>query len=230
MEVTIGREQQSRRLNVIRDGKTQFVGNPGSVPMDVSRRHVSFRSVGDGKWEIRNLNDKNVTYVNGVAIEKKVISESGKIELGASRYAISWDTIRGPKQETADIRHLRQVWDEYKEGLREIEDRQKNTMLLASIPMAFTMLSSVLAIVMGRNNPQMEPIFWGLAVIGFVLLIYSLFRRKNDTSREDREELTKSMYKRYVCPKCGKFLGMQDYDLLVQQMDLCHHCKAKFIK
>ena len=226
MEVTVGREQHSRRLSVIRDGKTQLAGNPGSVPMDVSRQHVSLCSKEKNKWEIKNLNDKNVTYVNGVAIEKKMISESDKIELGTSRYALSWDIIRGPKQETADIRHLRKVWDEYKEELREIEDRQKNTMLLSSIPMAFTMLGSILGIAVGRENP----IVWVIPGIAFILLIYSLLRRKNDTSREDREELTKSMYKRYVCPKCGKFLGMQDYDLLVQQMDQCNHCKAKFIK
>lgn len=225
MEVTVGREQQSRRLNVIRDGKTQFVGNPGSVPMDVSRQHVSLCLKEKNKWEIKNLNDKNVTYVNGVAIEKKLISESDKIELGTSRYALSWDIIRGPKQETADIRHLRQVWDEYKEGLREIEDRQKNTMLLSSIPMTFSMIGSVITGLTGYRDLMIV-----FAIIAVTLLIYSLLRRKNDTSRDDKEELTKSMYKRYVCPKCGKFLGMQDYDLLIQQMDQCTYCKAKFIK
>ena len=58
MEVTVGREQHSRRLSVIRDGKTQLAGNPGSVPMDVSRQHVSLCSKEKNKWEIKNLNDK----------------------------------------------------------------------------------------------------------------------------------------------------------------------------
>ena len=34
------------------------------------------------KWQIRNLNEKNVTYVNGVSVESKTVSETDKIELG----------------------------------------------------------------------------------------------------------------------------------------------------
>lgn len=230
MEVVLGREHQSRRLSVMRDGNMQLVGNPGSVPMDVSHNHASFRSLGKGKWEIKNLNPRNVTYVNGIAIESKTISEADRIELGHSRYPIAWAVVTGPKQENVDIRHLQGIWEDYKEKLKTIEDRQKNTGLLSSIPMAFTMSAGALTWLTKDTMPELANALGALSVIGLIIFFYTLFRRKNDSSRDEKEELTKTMYKQYVCPKCGKFLGMQDYDLLAQQMDQCPHCKAKFIK
>lgn len=240
MEVMIGREAQSRRLSVTRDGKVQLVGKPGSVPMDVSKSHVALCTSGDGTWEVRNLKEANVTYVNGLPIEKKTVHEGDSIELGMSHFKLSWDVIRGPKQEVADIRHLRHVWNEYKEDMNEIDERQKNTSVLASVPMMFTMGSTMLgglfrmpfmqnAIGKGTGD-IISNVCWALAGVAFIMMIYSIFRRKNDTSKQDKEALNKSMYKKYVCPKCGKFLGMQDYDLLIQQHDQCGFCKAKFIK
>jgi len=232
MEVMIGREAQSRRLSVTRDGKVQLVGKPGSVPMDVSKSHVALCTSGDGTWEVRNLKEANVTYVNGLPIEKKTVREGDSIELGMSHFKLSWDVIRGPKQEVADIRHLRRVWDEYKEDMNEIDERQKNTSVLASVPMLFTMGGTAITVILNFAGVPKEIMLatGALTVIAFIMMIYSIFRRKNDTSKQDKEALNKSMYKKYVCPKCGKFLGMQDYDLLIQQHDQCGFCKAKFIK
>lgn len=232
MEISIGREEQSRRLRVTRDGKVQLVGKPGSVPNDVSRNHVSLCTSGDGTWEVRNLKEANVTYVNGLPIEKKTVREGDSIELGKSHFKLSWDVIRGPKQEVADIRHLRRIWNEYKEDMNEIDERQKNTSVLASVPMLFTMGGAALAAILNHMGAPKEVVGITVAfsVIGFIMMIYSITRRKNDTSKQDKEALNKSMYKKYVCPKCGKFLGMQDYDLLIQQHDQCGFCKAKFIK
>ena len=33
----------------------------------------------------------------------------------------------------------------------------------------------------------------------------------------------------YVCPKCGHFMGFQDYDILTQS-DACPYCKTKYQK
>lgn len=229
MEVILGREQQSRRLNVSKDGKLQVTGMPNSVPMDVSRQHVLLRSKGDGKWEIKNLNDRNVTYVNGMAVESKVITESDKIELGESRYAISWEIIRGPKVEVVDIRHLNKVWDDYKTELDRIEERKKSIGLMSSIPMAISMAGGAVAVIAKEHGmPELgavSGIFTGLA---FLVLLYGLYMRKNDKSKEKIEELKKEMYKRYTCPKCGRFLGLMEYDLLIQQTESCPKCKSKF--
>ena len=82
MEIIIGRNQQTRQLSITKDGATKNYGQPNSVPMDVSRHHISLEPAGAGKWRIKNLNERNVTLVNGIEIESKTISESDKVELG----------------------------------------------------------------------------------------------------------------------------------------------------
>ena len=59
--------------------------------MDVSRHHISLKPLGEGKWQIKNLNEQNVTFVNGLAVENKVISEQDHVELGKSHYLFLWD-------------------------------------------------------------------------------------------------------------------------------------------
>ena len=91
MEIIIGRDQQTRRLSVVKDGNSKLCGQPNSVPMDVSRHHISLQPAGNGRWQIKNLNERNVTFVNGIAVESKTISESDKIELGNSHYLFNWE-------------------------------------------------------------------------------------------------------------------------------------------
>ena len=135
MEIIIGRDQQTRQLCVIKDGNSKLCGQPGSVPMDVSRHHISLKPADNGKWQIKNLNERNVTFVNGLAIESKVISEKDKVELGNSHYLLSWNALQEPKEETIDIRPLKKVWDNYQQRNLSIREKQKNMGLIASIPL-----------------------------------------------------------------------------------------------
>ena len=107
MEIIIGREQTTRKLSVVKDGKQSLYGAAGSVSMDVSRHHMSLQPMGNGKWQVKNLNEQNVTFVNGIAVESKMISENDKIELGNSHYLFSWVALQEPKVETVDIRPLK---------------------------------------------------------------------------------------------------------------------------
>jgi hypothetical protein len=43
MEIIIGRDQQTRQLCIIKDGSARLYGRPASVPMDVSRHHISLQ-------------------------------------------------------------------------------------------------------------------------------------------------------------------------------------------
>ena len=113
MEIIIGRNQNTRQLAVVKDGVEKNYGQANSVPMDVSRHHISLVPAGNGKWKIKNLNEKNVTFVNGIAVESKTISESDKVELGNSHYLFSWAALQEPKEETVDIRPLKKIWNEY---------------------------------------------------------------------------------------------------------------------
>lgn len=226
MEIIIGRDQTTRKLRVVKDGKAQLYGMPNSVPMDVSRNHVSFQQLASGKWIVKNINSQNVTYVNGIAVESKTVSQNDKIELGASHYLFQWEALREPKIETVDIRPLRQVWDEYNEGNINIRIRQKNNGLLASLPIGFTMLGGIVASMVAD---EYKPYAYIFTVVAFLVMVYGLFRRFTDDSINEQETVKKEFQRKYICPKCGHFLGYQDYDILVQS-DACPYCKTKFKK
>lgn len=226
MEIIIGRNQQTRQLNVIKDGKEKIYGNAGSVPMDVSRHHISLQTAGAGKWQIKNLNERNVTFVNGIAVESKTISENDKVELGNSHYLFPWDALQEPKVETADIRPLRKVWEEYNQENIRIRKQQKNIGLLASIPMGFTMLGGLIA---GVGPEEIRGVAYLFTAIALLIMLYGFYRRFNDNSIEKQEELKKKLQRNYTCPKCGHFLGFQDYEVLTQS-DACPYCKTMYKK
>lgn len=226
MEIIIGRDQNTRQLSIVKDGKSRLYGQPNSVPMDVSRHHISLQPAGNGKWQIKNLNEQNVTFVNGIAVESKTISERDKIELGNSHYLFSWSALQEPKVETVDIRQLKRVWDEYNSANIEIRKRQKNIGLLASIPIGITMLGGLLS---GVAPDDLKPFAYVFTVIALIVMLYGFYRRFTDNSIEEQEEIKKTFQRRYICPKCGHFMGFQDYDILTQS-DACPYCKTKYQK
>ncbi len=226
MEIIIGRDQTTRKLCVIKDGATKCFGQPNSVPMDVSRHHFSLQPAGNGKWQIKNLNDRNVTFVNGIAVESKTISESDKVELGNSHYLFQWEALQEPKVEMVDIRPLRKVWEEYNQANIDIRKRQKNIGLLASIPIGITMLGGLLS---GVAPDELKPFAYVFTAIALVVMLYGFYRRFTDNSIEEQEEIKKLFQRRYVCPKCKHFMGFQDYDILTQG-DACPYCKTKYRK
>lgn len=225
MEIIIGRDQQTRQLCIVKDGNSKLYGQPGSVPMDVSRHHISLVPAGAGKWKIKNLNERNVTFVNGIAVESKTISESDRIELGNSHYLFSWDALQEPKVETIDIRPLEKVWDWYEttrlemgESERKIQNNQKLASILSSCGILFFFVE-------------------GLGFLRFVLVgisvlitLYFWYRGNNPSTSLNikQNELAKEFRKKYICPKCGHYMR-DPYDVLIQN-DACPYCRTKFKK
>ena len=142
MEIIIGRDLQTRKLNIIKDGNPYLYGQEGFVPMNVSRQHISLKSLEDGKWQIHNLNDRNVTYVNGIGIESKTISETDIIELGESHFPIPWAAILEPEGETIDISPLKQIWDDYDEKRIQHQIAERKFSAARSATGIITMLAS----------------------------------------------------------------------------------------
>ena len=72
MEIIIGRDQQTRQLCIIKGGNSRLYGQANSVPMDVSRHHISLVPAGSNKWQIRCSNnfflffrfDKAIQFLN----------------------------------------------------------------------------------------------------------------------------------------------------------------------
>ena len=226
MEIIIGRDQQTRQLCIIKDGNSRLYGQANSVPMDVSRHHISLVAAGSGKWKIKNLNERNVTFVNGIAVESKTISESDKVELGNSHYLFSWAALKEPKEETIDIRPLKVVWDNYQQNEIEIRDRQKNNGLWASVPLGFSMLGGLIAGVAPEIR-EIALLFTGLA---FLIFIYGLYRRSKDNSTVELTANQEEFEMKWVCPKCKHPLTCFRSYIILSQSDACPYCKTKYKK
>ena len=226
MEIIVGRNQQTRQLNVIKDGVERVYGQPNSVPTDVSRHHLSLQPAGAGKWQVKNLNERNVTFVNGIAIESKTVSESDKIELGNSHYLFSWSALQEPKVETIDIRPLKKVWDNYKSKTSELNMASQKFNIARSATGIITMLAIACGFVIGHGPIYI--LFYGIAI---ALSLCFLYKAWTDVSRiqERRDEYQEEFDSRWVCPKCGRPLNAKNY-IVLSKLDGCPYCKTKFKK
>lgn len=226
MEIIIGRDQQTRQLSIVKDGVTKLYGQPGSVPMDVSRHHLSLQPIDEGKWKIKNLNEQNVTFVNGIAIESKNISENDKVELGNSHYLLNWEALSEPKEETVDIRPLKIIWNEYDEKKFDSQIAERKFNAARSATGIITMLAIACSIILGHGPIYI--ILYALAIGISLAFTYLAYKKSTEVPKQQRE-LTKRFQQTYICPKCGHFMGFQDYDILVQS-DACPYCKTKYKK
>lgn len=226
MEIIIGRDAQTRQLNVVKDGVSKKFGQSGSVPMDVSRQHFSLSPAGTGRWLIKNLNAQNVTFVNGVAVESKTISEGDKVEIGNSHYLFQWQAIQEPKVETVDIRPLKKVWDKYEKENLELDIAERKFNAARSATGIITMLAIACSVTLGHT-----PIYIALYVlaIGISVILTVQAYNKSTEVPQLRKEIKKIFESNYKCPKCGHFMGYQGYDIMTQN-DACPYCKTKFIK
>lgn len=194
--------------------------------MDVSRHHISLQPAGDGKWKIKNLNEKNVTFVNGIAVESKTISDSDKVELGNSHYLFQWSVLSEPKVETIDIRPLKAIWKEYDEQKFDSQIAERKFNAARSATGIITMLAIACSIILGHGPIYI--LLYAVAIGISVVFTYQAYVKSTDIPKQQRE-LTKRFQQRYVCPKCGHFMGFTDYDILTQS-DACPYCKTKFKK
>ena len=226
MEIIIGRDQSTRKLCIVKDGNSKLYGQINSVPMDVSRHHISLQPAGADKWQIKNLNERNVTFVNGIAVESKTISEKDKVELGNSHYLFSWDALQEPKVETVDIRPLKKIWVDYDNQRIDIQIAERKFNAARSATGIITMLAIACSLILGHGPIYL--ILYALAIGISVAFTIQAYQKSTDVPKQQRD-LNKQFQQRYVCPKCGHFMGFTDYDILVQS-DACPYCKTKYKK
>lgn len=234
LDLKIGRDgNEQDRSSVLKisnaaDGKVlKKVGSPGSVPQTVSRNHLQLTIYDNNTCVASNISQGNSVYVQGMQIQTKQLRVGDRIELGSSHYPIDWDTVRSMIPFTIDISPLKAIKEKYDQDTINIRKRQQRLGLLASIPMAFSMLGGLISGVMPEIR-EYALVFTGIAL---VIMFYGLYRRFTDKSIEEQEQLKKRFQRQYVCPnpKCNRFLGFQDYYVIAQN-SACPYCKTKIAK
>lgn len=227
MEIIIGRNPNTRQLAIVKDGKQTLYGATNSVPMDVSRHHLSLQPAEDGKWLVKNLNERNVTFVNGIAIESKTISEKDKIELGNSHYLFSWTALQEPKVETIDIRPLKQIWEEYDKGNLALDIAERKFNVIRSATGIISMSAIACAFIFGQGS-TLQMVLYGLA-IGISVIFFVIAHNKAAEVPLKRREIKDEFERQWICPKCKRPLNFRSYTIL-EQNDACQYCKTKFKK
>ena len=224
MELIIGRDGATAKLKVVDGTQVKLYGEAASVPGDVSRQHCQLTAIDDNTFIIKNIQAANVTWVNGVEVQTKRITRDDKVQLGQSRFLLPLDEIlEQVKPNIVDITPLKAVWEKYNASTIAIRKRQQTNNLLSRIPIFMTMLGGVLIAL----NEAIRPYSITFTVIALLIMAYGFYRQATDRSIDKQEQLKKQFQRDYVCPKCGRFLGFVDYDLLHQNNN-CPGCKAKY--
>ncbi len=225
MELIIGRDGATAKLKVVDGTEVKLYGEAASVPVDVSRQHCQLTAIDDNTFIIRNIKAANVTWVNGIEVQTKRITREDKVQLGQSRYLLPLDEILEQiKPNIVDISPLKAVWEKYNTSTIAIRKRQQTNNLLSRIPIFMTMLGGVLIAL----NEAIRPYSITFTVIALLIMAYGFYRQATDRAIDKQEQLKKQFQRDYVCPKCGRFLGFVDYDLLHQNKN-CPGCKAKYL-
>lgn len=227
MEIIIGRHPSTRQLCIINGVSQKCYGQVNSVPMDVSRQHLSVTPIGGDKWLIKNLNDLNVTFVNGISVVSKAVSESDKIELGNSHYLFSWDAVREPKLEVADIRPLKQIWDEYDNGNLTLDIAERKFSVIRSTTGIISMSAIACAFFFGQGS-TLQILLYGLA-ISISVIFFFIAHGKAQQVPLKRREIKEQFDRKWICPKCKRPINARSY-IVLEQNDACPYCKAKYIK
>ena len=134
MEIIIGREEGARRLHCIIGGREFNIGQAGTVPLSVSRRHCKI-SVNGSNISIENIKAQNVTFVDGNQVVSKGITSKSRVQLGEERFLVPLQQIlqlagvsaangMDPQKEapTFSLKPMKAVWEEYDNRRMKIQN------------------------------------------------------------------------------------------------------------
>ena len=227
-ELIIGRESgvERPRLAVSFNGQTFFVGIPGSVPKDVSRKHCKL-TIDNDSISIEDLTDNNITYVNGIDCKKKRgISLQDNIELGPSRYNLDLESVVkvATSKQAYSIKHLKVVYEDYQQAKFDMQVKQGKLNALSALPGVLSMTSIGIAVFLPDARMYM------IAIAALFALAFALIRYINASKVPLKSrEIEDSFREKYICPNptCKHFLGFTPYNELMKNRS-CPYCRSKF--
>ncbi len=246
--ILVGKEPGNGRLfisvKINGQPKMTTIGEMNSVPNSVSRckpaeniGHCKIDVDNTGAIKVTNLKPQNVTYVNGVEIISKTVTNDSFIELGKDKYSINVgsiiDTISKaigestpPPAQEYSIKSLKIVWEEYDTKRTEeqlSEQKRNNIQKLGGI---FSSCGILFMFIEGMGDLR-------FVLTGFsVLIAIIFFVRGLNTSNSllvRLKDLDADFRKKYTCPnpECHHFMGNIPYDVL-RTNKKCSYCGCKF--
>lgn len=240
MEIIIGREEGAHRLHCIADGREFNVGQAGSVPTSVSRKHCKLNVNGE-KISIENLREQNITFVDGNQVFSKGITSSSKVQLGNERYTIpllqilqlatgksaaSGNTSAKQEAPTFSLRPLKSVWDEYDQRKLDIQEAAAKSANMSRLQGILSMCGMCIGFIPGIDQTLR------IVIIAMALLVavYFFFKgMSNDSVQKQLRDLDEEYAGKYKCPNpaCGKPFGAAPYRQ-IEFSKQCFACGCKY--
>lgn len=241
MELLIGRESQSNQLIIVADGNPYRLDVGGNVPHSVSRYNVKDGTahcriiIGTGNMRVENLNELNVTYVNGIEVESSKISISSIIELGKDQYRINLPKMLKliGYQPTFSTKHLRRVWERYDKSLLRLqleEKKKQNQQKLQGILSQVSMLCVIIpSVIPSIPIPSWLRCVLVAGALGMGIYFYLKGNQTDDTFIIKKRELDNQFKEDYICPnpKCKEFLNFTPYES-IKSRKKCIRCGCNY--
>ena len=244
--ILVGRSPLNDGLLIAVNGSTKVAKVACTVPPTVSRcqpevaaAHLNLYVDAQGNIKATNVKAQNCTFVNGIAIKTIAVKSSDVVELGQDHFRVGVQQILNaatsvlPKPvQQYNIFHLHRVWNDYKDGLKDIQNKRNKMAMQQRMPMMFSMGGGILGASLGLVWPQMQQYGFIVSAIGFILMFYFMFRNPVQDINDEKETLDRKLENLYVCPNpnCGKSLPAKDLNYIKRQFDMhCPYCKCQYI-
>lgn len=238
MEIIIGREEGARRLHCI-VGRREFnVGQAGTVPLSVSRRHCKV-SVNGSDISIENVKDQNITFVDGNQIIRKAITLTSRVQLGEEKFLVplqqilkladvSTGNVDGSQKEvpTFSLKPMKTVWEEYDKRRMEIQNNAAKSANKQRLQGILSMSSMCLGFIPGID-PAIRIV---IIVVALSIAVYFFIKGSVGTTvQQQLHDLDDEYAKKYKCPNpaCGRPFGAIPYRN-IEYNKQCFACGCKY--
>lgn len=195
----------------------------------VSRSHARLYSTNSSEWIVEDLNSTNGTFVNDIQIVKKSIGYSDRIRFGNGSVYMLRDLLHANDDYSEEFEKLEEVYRRYTEEKVKIQSsNQLKTRLFQSLPFALPGIIGVTIGFLGKGSPEIFGISLFITILAPTIGIYMGAKQAAKVPSQ-LQTLADDFKIKYVCPKCGAFLGEIPWLSLANKKQ-CSACKAKWIK
>lgn len=230
-EIIIGRDSQTQQLRITVGKQVRQVGNAGSVPLSVSREHVGITLNANNTFMLRNINPANITYVNNIPVERKMVTKRDVILLGSEHYRLDWQVVMSVLPKQANLRPLASAYDNYQQQMMALTTKERKFNTLKGAMSIFTMSAMLLGFLgMSGGEGSRSPLLIGLYVVALLIGIGSTIWSFIYASKipQERDRMQKEFEQQYCCPNCGYYYGALSYNQLKLRFKQCPNCKTQY--
>jgi FOG: FHA domain len=170
-------------------------------------RHHAILTIRGGEYILEDLSSKNGTFVNGHQILRKRVNVTDQILLG-KQYVLNLRELTDNQTDySEEFELLKEVYEKYQSEKVKIQSsNQFKTRLLQSLPFA---LPGMIGIGLGVTTLAGSKLLYISLLVAVIAPVAGIVLGAGQAAKipGQLQELNDRFKTKYVCPKCGAFLG-----------------------